>query len=315
MHVIKPFAVILPADTPPIVGGWVKLNATSLVAEDATLAWVSGTYAVGDERHVVATHRVYKCAAAGTSTVSPELDPTRWTDMRPTNKWAAFDFYQNTKSTSTSDLYFALLCGDFFVNSIAVFGIIGNYVRVEVFDAAGVSIYVNTQSAMRDAVDWDDYFFGFTLYIDNIVNGLLPIGVGYKIRVTIIGSGTNTRAVGTICLGRKMSIDGETTGGTQWGAVTTPLSRSSNKINDDGTIKIIKRGKYRIMDCDVVVPIEYMDCAVEIIEDTLGEPCAWIATEYHHANKLRVFGQLKDAPASYQNVGVGGVKFKIEGIV
>ena len=32
--------------------------------EDPTPAWTAGTYAVGDERHVVATHRVYKCAVA-----------------------------------------------------------------------------------------------------------------------------------------------------------------------------------------------------------------------------------------------------------
>ena len=315
MHVIKPFAVILPSDTPPIVGGWVKLNATSLVAEDATLAWVSGTYAVGDERHVVATRRVYKCAVAGTSTISPELDPTRWVDMRPTNKWAAFDFYQNTKSTSTSDLYFEFLCGDFFVNSIAVFGIIGNYVRVEVFDTTGASIYVKTQSAMRDAVDWEDYFFGITLYKDNATDTLLPIGVGYKIRVTIIGSGSNTRSVGTICVGRKMSIDGDSWGGTQWGASVNLVSRSSNTVNTDGTIKIVSRGTYKIIDCDVIVPNEYMDTSAQIIKDTLGVPCAWIATDYEKANELRVFGIVKESPVQYQNVGMGGVKFRIEGIV
>lgn len=315
MHVIKPYTIIQPAGTPPIVGGWVTLNATSLMAEDATAAWASGTYAVGDERHVVATHRVYKCAVAGSSTISPELDLTRWTDMRPTNKWAAFDFYQNTKSTSASDLYFEFLCGDFFINSVAVFGIIGNYVRIEVFDATGASIYVNTQSAMRDAFDWESHLFDPVLYKDNATDTLLPIGVGYKIRVTIIGSGTNTRAVGTICIGRKMSIDGETSGGTQWGASVNLVSRSSNTVNTDGTIKIVSRGTYKVIDCDVVVPTGYLDAAAQIIKDTLGTPCAWIATNYENANELRVFGIVKESPVQYQNTGIGGVKFRIEGIV
>src|SRR5574343_1760527 len=68
--------------------------------EDSTTAWVSGTaYTVGQEVHRVSTHRVYRCAADTSGTTPPELAITTWVDVRPTNRWALFDYYTNTKTS------------------------------------------------------------------------------------------------------------------------------------------------------------------------------------------------------------------------
>ena len=54
-------------------------------------AWVSGTFAVNDIRAVVAMGRLYSCLVAGSRTISPELDPTNWSDVGPTLKMAMFN--------------------------------------------------------------------------------------------------------------------------------------------------------------------------------------------------------------------------------
>ena len=316
MKFIRPYKIIAPVESVPTDGsGYLTMTASSLAGEDATAAWVSGTYSVGTEVHLPATHRVYKCALAGSSTVSPEFDPTRWVDMRATNKWAAFDWYHNTKSTSTSDLYFEFSTGDFYIDSIAIFNPICSSVKIEVFNQSGTLIYTKDNPAIRDSIDYFDYYFGLSTFVDNAFDGNLPYGINYKIKVTFIASGGSSRSVGTICIGQSKSIDGDTWGGTEWGAEIIPTSRTINTVQDDGTIKVKPRGNYKIGKCTVAVPAGYMDIAVQLINSGLGTPCAWIPANYEYANELSVFGIVKDAPAKYENNGIGYISFNIEGLV
>ena len=316
MKFTRPYKIIAPTESVPTDGsGYLTMTASNLTGEDATAAWVSGTYSVGTEVHLPATHRVYKCALAGSSTVSPELDPTRWVDMRATNKWAAFDWYHNTKSTSTSDLYFEFSTGDFYIDSIAIFNPICSSVKIEVFNQSGTLIYTKGNSVIRDSIDYFDYCFGKNTYRDSTFDGNLPYGINYKIKVTFIASGGSSRSVGTICIGQSKSIDGNTWGGTEWGAEIIPTSRTINTVQDDGTIKVKPRGNYKIGKCTVAVPAGYMDIAVQLINSGLGTPCAWIPANYEYANELSVFGIVKDAPAKYENNGIGYISFNIEGLV
>ena len=58
-----------------------------------------------------------------------------------------------------------------------------------------------------------------------------------------------------------------------------------------------------------------MDIAVQLINSGLGTPCAWIPASYEYTNELSVFGIVKDAPAKYENNGIGYISFNIEGLV
>jgi len=315
MKLVKPYKIISQTEAAPSDGsGYLTLSASSLTAEDATSAWVAGTYSVGTEVHLPSTHRVYKCALAGSSTVSPELDPTRWVDMRATNKWAAFDWYHNTKTSSASDLYFEFSTGGFYIDSIAIFKPICASVKIEVFNQSGILIYTKDNPAIRESIDYFDYCFGLPTFVDNAFDGNLPYGINYKIKVAFIG-GLSNKSVGTICIGQSKSIDGNTWGGTEWGAEIVPTSRTINTVQDDGTIKTKTRGNYKIGKCTVAVPANYMDIAVQLINDGLGTPCAWIPASYEYANELSVFGIVKDAPAKYENNGIGYISFNIEGLV
>jgi hypothetical protein len=72
-----------------------RIAAGTTIAEPAAgeTLWVSGgTYALGDKRIRVETHRVYEAVQASTGrTIAPELDGTYWKDMGPTLRWAPFD--------------------------------------------------------------------------------------------------------------------------------------------------------------------------------------------------------------------------------
>lgn len=92
-----------------------RIAAGTTIAEPAAgeTLWVSGgTYALGDKRIRVETHRVYEAVQASTGrTIAPELDGTYWKDMGPTLRWAPFDQYINTPATATTTLTYVLKPG------------------------------------------------------------------------------------------------------------------------------------------------------------------------------------------------------------
>lgn len=314
MIVIKPYKIIEQNETPPSSGAYAILESSSLLIEDSTPLWVANTnYSVGTEVFVSSTHRVYKCSAAGSDAISPESNPAKWTDMRPTNKWAAFDWYQNTKSSSNSDLFFEFNTGEYFANSVSVFGIICNFVKIEVFDETNAIVYSSIKQAIREASSWYDYYFGIQSYKRNIIDNKIPIGVNYSIRVTLIGAGSSIRSVGMICIGQYISLV-DNIGGIEWGATITPTTLNTREIKYDGTIKIIQRGVYELMSCQSQSKINQADISTEILRDVIGIPCVWIASNgYEFANSLSIFGIAKSTPISY-NQGQSIVKYEIEGI-
>ena len=125
MNIIRPIAI-----TDAMVG------AGTTVPEDPTPAWVSGTsYLVGNEVHLPSTHRVYRCGVATSSSTPPNTAIANWTDVRPTNRWAAFDVYTSTKTTGTTSLTFVLSPGYF--NALALYGVTADSYSIVVKDAPG----------------------------------------------------------------------------------------------------------------------------------------------------------------------------------
>lgn len=76
------------------------------------VAWVTGTtYAINKRVIRTQTRRVYRDTTGGLSNVAPELDPIRWFDEGPTNKWALFDAQASTKTVTASPFTFTVAPG------------------------------------------------------------------------------------------------------------------------------------------------------------------------------------------------------------
>lgn len=293
-----------------------QLLAGTTLAEDPTAPWASGTFAVGNERHVVATHRVYKCAIAGSSTVSPELDPNRWTDMRPTNLWAPFDIYTNTAASAAVDFTYVLASR--FCNTLMLRGLAGKEVEVSIKDAPGGStIFPLTKFALQESsTGYFDYAFGERKKKSalNIVN--LPMRSNAEIAITIKASGSEMRAVGLINRGKLKALHGfgSDFGGVESGATAKPKTYTYRKVNEDGTQTTKLRGSSKDLDLSVVMDSRYADQAVRDLEGLLGKPVGVIATLADGFTGLSGFGYITNSPVSYKGV-VATCPVNIEGIV
>lgn len=287
------------------------LTGTTL-AEDPTTAWAGYTAAVGDYRHVVATHRVYKCAVAGVSSISPELAPTVWVDTRPTNKWAPFDVYTNTAATDTTDITYVL--GTRFANVILLRGLAGKASTISIKDApGGATIYpAKTFSIQQSASGYYDYAFGTRKTKPTLVITGLPIRSNAEITITVSAISTNTRAIGMIVRGKLRALYGTGIGGAQWDADAAPKTFTYRKTNDDGTVTTLPRGSSKDISFVVMMEIAQADQAVQELERLMARPVAVFATTKAGFAGLSAFGYVTKSPVTYKS-GFALCSINVEG--
>ena len=185
MKLIKPIAVTN------------SVFISSTVAENDYPAWAASTaYVVGDLRIRTATHRIYKCLVAHTSTATPPeqltggVTPT-WADIAPTNQRAMFDDVRGTSTSGTSPLVVTLAPGS--LSGLALVDIVGDSVNVTVTNGAGgPTVYsktVNTNETVIGTI-WE-YFFAEAQQKEKIALTDLPIDyANARVTITITGTGT-----------------------------------------------------------------------------------------------------------------------------
>lgn len=293
------------------------LGAGVSLAEDPSPAWVSGTtYAVGAEVHVVATHRVYKDAVGGVSTISPNLDTsTRWQDMRPTNKWAPFDIYTSTQAKSTTtDIVYPITAR--FVNAIALYGLIGaNYSIVVKDSVGGTVIWSRSGTLKRHGKGWYNYLFGQRTQVTKLAFFNVPIRPAAEITITISAASGAQRAIGTIVLGKLKPLAGGFAGGSEQGATAEPVSYSYIKTDPDGTTTIVKRHSGTNLRARVFLQHEQADAALQILQEVLDTPVACIVTETEGYSGLSAFGLVSSAPVQYEGPTHAYIDVTVKGLV
>lgn len=287
---------------------------SSTLAEDSTSAWTSATYAVGDYRHVVSTHRVYRCAVAGSRTISPELDPTNWADTRPTNKWAPFDIYTSTAAATVTTMTYVITPGYF--NAIALYGLTGAQYTLTVKDVSGGSTICSSSGYLyADPVGWYEYLFGTLRNVDKLVFTDIPPRPAAEITLTITAGTGEPVGLGLMVIGDYVSLVGSGDwGGTQYGASAEPVTYSYIKTNDDGTTTIVRRHSATNLRVTVTMPREEADAVLQSIQSVLDVPVAWIATSAPGYAGLTTFG-LGSGSMQYDSYGTANLQITVKGLV
>ena len=288
---------------------------TSTLADDPTAAWVSGTtYAVGDERHVVATRRVYRNAVAGVSTISPELAPTVWVDKRPTNKWAPFDIYTSTAATTVTSLTYVLTPGYF--NAVALYGLIGAQYALTVKDAAGGTVIFSRSGFLNaDPLGFYEYLFNALKPTSKLVFSGIPIRPMSEVTITITAATGQPVGIGLIAIGDYVSLAGSGTwGGVQYGASAEPVTYSFIKTLDDGTTQIVKRHSATNLRVTIAMPREEADAVLQAVQAVLDVPVAWIATDASGYAGLTAFG-IGSGSMKYDSFGAANLDINVKGLV
>lgn len=306
--------IIAPITITDGTGGTANMLASSTLAEDTTAAWTSATYAVGDFRHVVATHRVYRCAVAGSSTISPELDPTRWVNTRPTNRWAPFDIYTSTQAVGVTSFTYVLTPGYF--NALYLAGLTGASYSVSVKDAPGGSVIFSASGFLTDdAPDWYEYLFSPVKTRRALVFREIPPRPNAELTITISAGSGAAVGLGLCAVGDYRSLFGDGAwGGPLAGATAEPITYSYINTAADGTVTIVKRTAATNLRVSAVMPRDEADSVLQTIQGVLDVPVAWITTDKQGYAGLTTFG-LGSASLSYDSPSTATLQVTVKGLI
>lgn len=307
--------IIIPT---PITAAMIGAGTSIAEPSASETAWASATaYAVGDVRIRATTHRKYKCAVAHTSAATPvpEDDPTRWLDIGPTDRWAPFDRYTNTRATAVTSMTYVLNPG--YVNALALYGLIGAQYSITIKDTpAGATIYSKTGFLTQDPFGWYEYLFVAQPAVDKLVLQNLPIRPTAEITITITAAAGQPVGVGMIVAGDFVPLVGDTAdfGGVQYGASAEPVTYSYINTDEYGNTTIVRRHAATNMRCTVMLPRMFADAALQRLQSVLDQPVACIATTSKGYDGLNVFGLISTSPVSYDSFNIASIDINVKGL-
>jgi hypothetical protein len=291
---------------------------SSTIAEPAAdeTVWVSGgTYAVGDQRIRTTTHRIYECGKAhsGVSKL-PEDDLDNWFDAGPTAKWAAFDTEVSTQSRIATPLTYVLQPG--FFNAIAFYGLDGADISVTVKDGpGGATVFSYSGSLQEPPPDWYEWLFSTIRPLSKLVLRDIVPYPDAELTITITAAGGGEVGAGMIAIGDMRPLMGDAPwGGPEYGATAEPVDFSYIKTEFDGTTSIKKRRNATDIRVRVVMPREFADYALSVVQEVLSLPAGWIATDVTGFGGLNTFG-LGSGSLSYDSFGRAVFAIYVKGLV
>lgn len=287
------------------------LTAAMLVSTDAAetySAWNAATaYALDDIVLRTTTERLYQRLVAGTTATAPESDTVNWLDIGPSNKWAMFDGEISTATTKSISLTVVLKPG--YVNSLALFGLVGSNLAVTVRDAlAGNIVYTLSQDLDGTIIaDWYQYFFEPVVQLAEVVlTDLPPYGDAH---ITVALTGTGTVECGICLVGTFYTL-----GDTQYGASVGIIDYSRKVTDEFGVTTFVRRAYSKRMSAKLMLDNVQMNKVQRVLADLRATPCAWIGADDVTYAPLVVYGFYKDfsievayPTASYCSLEVEGL--------
>lgn len=287
----------------PILIDEAKLVSSSLL-ENEYPAWAAGTHAAGERVIRTATHSVYQCTAAVTSSTPPESDAANWERVGPTNKFAAFDQAVGTASVATSTMTFTIAPG--LVGALVLMDLTGNQVVVSM-SVSGSPVYSRTVNlnAGDGVVDAYTYCFSpIVLRRTVVLTDLPPYATG---EITITISGTGSVGVGTVAVGPLTEV-----GGTQLGGSIDMIDYSKKTTDQWGVTTVVERPFARRLTLSVWVDRAMVDEVIRQFELLRATALVCIGTDVYEKSVVYGFYKSWSMAMRYQNLCL--LNFTFEGL-
>lgn len=290
--------------------------------------WASGVaVARGQERIRSTLHRVFKTAVdipAGVAT-PPEDDPTKWQDMRSTDRYLPFGptlradkklvYEGNPLRSTTGNIEFRTL--QRYANAVAIFGMRGARWRVQVWNKVGdgqVLVAERTGTMKRPARGYWDYAYGQRYLRDRVLVTGLPIFPGAEVRISIEGGPGQLRAMSQCEIGKLRYLPGLLPGGVEYGLTRAPKVYTVSKQEANGNTSVLIYGNSYDMSGTVDLDALQEDSALSQFRNLLGKGVAYTPTLDPGYEQSLVFGVLVSAPTTRENSRQSKAKFDIQGL-
>lgn len=293
------------------------ISAGTTIAEPDTAigesAWVSaGTYALDTEKTYGGS--IWYCVTAHSGrTGTPDIDAAYWKRIGPTNRMAALDDYNTTKSRATAALTFVLQPG--FFNGIALYGLEGSGYAITVKDApGGTVISASSGDLYAQAAGFYELLFSPLLQMEQLSFDDVPLAPAAEVTITITSGPGKPVAIGAIKVGDWRQFIGDGSGGVQYGAESNRKTYTFRQYNLDGTYTMVKRPSSRDIQCSVVIDADQSMYASAILDEIIDTAVPFEATGLPRYGYLNTLGFVSGGVRA-DNFGVTSINLQIKGNV
>lgn len=257
-----------------------QIVSCNVPEDDAPVYSPTTTYAEGAE--VLYSHVVYQSAVAGNVGNSPDVSPTKWNRMGPSNRWRPFDRSYDSQARQANSIIYEIKPNE----------VCTAFAALNVTNATGLVVTMTHPAfgeVYRREFDmtlipleplWWGWWFSERRAPSQSLATDLPSFPGSTI--TIEFTGGDDLAVGVILLGqmREFGI------GVKTGAGVGIDDYSRKERNGFGDLELVERAWNKRASFDI--PMEWPD--VDRFQDFLARnratPCLWIGSERYEATTI-----------------------------
>ena len=291
----------------------IPVTDAMLISTDVTeadyAAWSSDTtYALGDRVIVVADHAIYESLQASNTNHTPNVSPTWWIKVSPTNCWKLFDTSNSTQTVKATSMTYTLKPGNA-ITAFAALNLTGaTSIRVRLVDTTYGTVYDKTTSLLPlpRTADWWAWFFGIRSAPSLNVLTDLPSFPGANLIVDF--TGTTDLAVGVLLFGQATPIGI----GVEYGAKVGIQDYSRKETNDYGDFVLVQRAYAKRASFNTKLNSETTDSVQSLLVNLRATPCLWIGSSLYESTII--YGFYKDFDINISYPTYSDCSIEIEGL-
>lgn len=246
--------------------------ASSVPEDDYPVYNPATTYAA--DARVIHGHSVFQSLQAANTGHQPDISPTWWVRVGPTNLWRAFDRSHTTQTVADRAMWFEI-SGSEVRSALALLNLSGvSEVRVVVTDLQYGQLYEQTVAMLSAQAqsNWYSWFFGKRQTRQDLRLLDLPSYPNATIRIEL--TGLSLIGVGVILVGDQITI-GE---GVQQGVRMGIRDYSRKETDQWGEVMLQQRAYSKTRSLSLVLKNDQLDEVERQLTDLRATPVLWIAT-------------------------------------
>jgi hypothetical protein len=254
-------------------------------------------------------HRNYECLINNTNKYPPTYSVTaspEWLDLGADNRWRMFDQRVGNVTSQVNTIVVELLPGRV-INSVALFGLSGLSLRVQMTDPTDGLVYDSTITLQSSpyVIDFYTYLFSEFVIITEAVITDLPAYSAATLKLTITAPAATAAECGHVVIGSVISL-----GVALFGTSVGIIDYSRKEADDFGNPIIVQRKFAQTVDYDVKIESIRVRYVQRLLADMRTTPAVWIGSDIYQSTE--VFGWFKDFSIQISNPAYSDCTISVE---
>lgn len=294
---------------PPVSVSDANLASTNIPEDDAPVWDVATEYGLGDT--VIKNHSVYESLLAANTGNDPATDTVNWLYLGATNRYKPFDRRLSDRASYPDEITYTLDHNGEYISAVAVFGLVGTTLEIEVTDPVDGVIFSETYMLLDNSgvVDWSTYFFSpVGVQRQEVLEVAIPPYLAASTRITVANPG-GVAEVGQVALGRLLDL-----GVTVYGTSLSIEDYSRKDRDTFGNPVIVQRAFSQLIDYSISLKTP----TVRRLQNTLAgyrtTPIVWVGDADEDLGTI-VYGYYQRFDIVVSSPTLSDASIEVEGLI